>query len=178
MKKVAVLGNTGGGKSTLAKHLAVLTRLPLYPIDLIQFKAGGGRVPHEEYLKAHADLLHRDEWIIDGFGDIASAWERFAQADTLVYIDLPLVTHYWWVTKRFIAGLFVTPQGWPENSPMWRSTIDSYKVVWRCERRLAPKYRQLVAEAVTSKRVHHLKSPAEMATFLDAVKREYMGPRF
>jgi adenylate kinase family enzyme len=64
MKKVAIFGNTGGGKSTLANRLAELTRLPLYPIDLIQFKASGGRVPHDEYLKAHADLLRRDKWII------------------------------------------------------------------------------------------------------------------
>ena len=27
----------------------------------------GGRVPHEEYLKAHADLLSREEWVIDPF---------------------------------------------------------------------------------------------------------------
>ena len=51
MRRVAIFGNTGGGKSTLAKRLAELVRLPLYPIDLIQFKAGGGRVPHDEYLK-------------------------------------------------------------------------------------------------------------------------------
>ena len=44
MKKVAIFGNTGGGKSTLAKRLTEVTRLPLYPIDLIQFKAGGGKV--------------------------------------------------------------------------------------------------------------------------------------
>ena len=175
MKKVAIFGNTGGGKSTLAKRLTEVTRLPLYPIDLIQFKAGGGRVAYDEYLKAHADLLRRDEWITDGFGDVASAWERFAQVDTLVYIDLPLVTHYWWVTKRLIEGLFVTPEGWPEKSPMWRSTMDSYKVVWLCERRLTPRYRQLVADAAASKRVHHLKSPTEMATFLDAIKREYVS---
>ena len=31
-----------------------LTPLPLYTIDLTQFKAGDGRVPHDEYLKAHA----------------------------------------------------------------------------------------------------------------------------
>lgn len=40
MQRVAVFGNAGGGKSTLAKRLAELTRLPLYPLDLIQFKAG------------------------------------------------------------------------------------------------------------------------------------------
>jgi adenylate kinase family enzyme len=53
VKKVAVFGNAGGGKSTLARRLAELTRLPLHPIDTIQFKAGGGEVPRDEYLKAH-----------------------------------------------------------------------------------------------------------------------------
>src|SRR5512132_1653911 len=118
MKRVAVFGNAGGGKSTLARQLAELTRLPLYPLDRIQFRAGGGRVAHDEYLKAHADLVCRDAWIIDGFGCVASAWERFAAADTLIHIDLPLVTHYRWVTRRLLEGLFVTPEGWPENSPM------------------------------------------------------------
>lgn len=162
MKRVAVFGNAGGGKSTLAKHVASLTRLPLYPLDLVQFRAGGGQVPREEYLNAHAELLRKDEWIIDGYGSLASTWERFSAADTLVYIDLPVTTHYRWVTKRLIKGLFVTPQGWPENSPIWASTIDSYKVIWRCHRRLTPRYRQLVADMAASKRVYHLKSPAEM----------------
>jgi len=173
MKRVAVFGNAGGGKSTLAKRLADITRLPLYPLDSIHYRVGGGKVPHEEYLKAHADLLRKDEWIIDGFGCVASAWERFSKADTLVYIDLPLITHHWWVTKRLIKGLFVTPEGWPKNSPMWRSTMSSYKVLWRCHRRLTPKYRQLVTDVVASKRVHHLKSPAEMTAFLNIIKREY-----
>jgi adenylate kinase family enzyme len=60
MKRVVVFGNTGGGKSTLARRLAELTGLPFYPLDLIEFKAGGAAVPHEEYLKAHADILRRD----------------------------------------------------------------------------------------------------------------------
>jgi adenylate kinase family enzyme len=172
MKRVAVFGNAGGGKSTLARRLVDLTRLPLYPLDTIQYRAGGGEVPHEEYLKTHAELLRQDEWIIDGFGCVASAWERFSQADTLVYVDLPLVTHYRWVTKRLIKGLFVTPEGWPEGSPMWSSTMNSYRVLWLCHRRLTPRYRALVADVAASKRVHHVKSPAEMTAFLDAIKRE------
>jgi adenylate kinase family enzyme len=173
MKRVAVFGNAGGGKSTLAKRLAELTGLPLYPLDTIQFRAGGGEVPHQEYLQAHADLLRRDAWIIDGFGCVASAWERFARADTLVYVDLPLITHHWWVTKRLIKGLFATPEGWPDNSPMWSSTMSSYRVLWLCHRRLTPRYRQLVAEVAAPKRAHHLKSPAEMTAFLDAIEREH-----
>ena len=41
---------------------------------------------------AHADLLRREE--------------AFSKADTPVYIDLPLITHHWWVTKRLLKGLF------------------------------------------------------------------------
>jgi adenylate kinase family enzyme len=175
MRRVAVFGNAAGGKSTLAKRLASLTRLPLHALDRIQFRTGGGKVPHEEYLKAHADILRQEDWIIDGFGCIASAWERFSKADTLVYIDLPVATHFRWATKRLIQGLFTTPEGWPENSPIWRSTVDSYKVVWLCHLRLTPRYRRLVAERELAKIVHHLRSPAEMRAFLQRIEREYAG---
>jgi adenylate kinase family enzyme len=173
VKRVAIFGNTGAGKSTLGKRLHELTHLPLYPLDLMQFRPGGSKVPDEEFLQAHAKLLGQDAWIIDGYGDAVSAWERFKVADTLVFIDLPLLTHCWWVTKRLIRGQFANPEGWPERSPIWSSTVHCYKVMWLCHQQLTPKYRQLIAEAADSKRVHHLTSPAAMKTFLAAVKREF-----
>jgi adenylate kinase family enzyme len=172
VKKIAVFGNAGGGKSTLAKKLAELTRIPLYPLDMIQYRAGGSKVPHDEYLKAHTELLQRDGWIIDGYGCRNSAWERFACADTLVYIDLPLFTHFLWVTKRLFKGFFVTPEGWPEGSPMLGSTISSYRVLWLCHRHLTPKYRELVSAARRQKRVYHLRFAAGMETLLKEVRGE------
>jgi adenylate kinase family enzyme len=179
MRKVAVFGNAGAGKSTLARRLAELTGLPLYPLDIILFggcyrpdQKDGGKLTYETYLKLHADLLGRDDWIIDGYGSIDTLWKRFEVADTLIYIDLPLLTHYRWVTARLVKGLFRNPPGWPDNSPVWESSLDSYRVVWGCHRGLTPKYRQYVANAATSKRVHHLKSPAEMKAFLQGVKKD------
>ena len=155
--------------------MAELTHIPLYPLDMIQYRAGGGEAPHDEYLKAHAALLQRDAWIIDGYGCVKSAWERFASADTLVYIDLPLFTHFLWVTKRLLKGLLVTPEGWPESSPMLSSTVSSYRVLWLCHRRLTPRYRELVSAAHQHKRVHHLRSAAEMNAFLNGVRLEGLG---
>jgi hypothetical protein len=176
MKKVAVFGNAGGGKSTLSRRLAELTGLPLHVVDILKFRPGGVEVPHAEYLKVHADLLGREEWIIDGFGCVASAWERFAAADTLVYVDLPLLTHYRWVTKRLIGGLFADPKGWPPHSPLWSSTLSSYRVIPRCHRSLTPRYRQLVAAAAASKRVHHLRSPGAIEAFLQSAERGVVRP--
>ena len=181
MRKIAVFGNAGAGKSRLARQLAEATGHPLYCLDKLQFRAGrywpeetdGGKIPDDEYLKVHAGIIERNEWIIDGFGSAALTWQRFAAADTLVYIDLPLMTHYRWVTSRFVSGLIKNPPGWPENSPLWASTLQSYRNVWRCHRWLTPKYRQLVADAQSCKRVHHLRSAAQIAAFLQAVKREH-----
>jgi len=173
MKRVAVFGNAGGGKSTFARQLAEITRLPLHVLDKLQFREGGAPAPHDEYLEVHRDLLTQETWIIDGYGDNATVWERFGAADTLVYVDLALPIHYWRVTRRLIKGLFADPEGWPKGSPLWRSTMASHKVIPRCHRFMTPRYRRLVAEMAASKRVAHLRSPREMAAFLDGVRNEF-----
>lgn len=115
MKRIAIFGNAGGGKSTLARELASITGLPLQALDKLRYRVGGGEVPYDEYLAAHTILVNSDSWIIDGFGCIKTVWERLAAADTLIHVDLPLATHFLWVTKRLVKGLFVTPESWPEN---------------------------------------------------------------
>ena len=42
----------------MSRRLAEITRLPLYPIDVMQYRRGGGKVPDEEYLQAHAEGTH------------------------------------------------------------------------------------------------------------------------
>lgn len=177
MKRVAVFGNAGGGKSTLARELAVITGLPLAVVDELQYRAGGVRVPHEEYLQAHAALIANDEWIIDGFGGIDLLWERLEAADTLIHVDLPLAVHAFWVTKRLIKGLFVTPKGWPEGSGVVSSSISSYRVLWPCHTRLTPKYRVYVAEAAKQKRVFHLRSSRQSMQFLMSMRKEHAQVR-
>lgn len=184
MNKVAVFGNAGGGKSTLARRLAAITGLPLYVLDIVQFRDGrywpdekdGGQCSREEYAALHADLIARERWIIDGYGSVATAWERFAAADTLVHVDLPILAHYVGVTRRFVTGLLRNPPGWPENSPLWESTLDGYRVVGRCHRDLTPRYRAMMAEAAGAKRVHHLTSRAAMKDFIESVEREHRSP--
>jgi len=175
VKRVAVFGNAGGGKSTLAKRLADLTRLPLYALDSIQWGPGGVEVPHDQYLAAHAEILRRESWIIDGYGCRASTFERLATADTLVYIDLPLATHYAWATKRLFQGIYRTPEGWPPGSPIISSTFACYRTIWLCHRRLTPVYRKLVAEAPQDQRVFHLRTPGDIVRCLHEVARSVSG---
>ncbi|EXJ11931.1 hypothetical protein [Nitrincola nitratireducens] len=112
MNKIAVFGKPGSGKSTLSKALASATGIPLHQLDSIVYKQNGELVDACVFDKAHEDILSSERWIIDGFGPIGSFNQRLEVADTLVYVDLPYLTSYWFVTKRLLKGLFVKPEGW------------------------------------------------------------------
>ncbi|HEY9669713.1 MAG TPA: adenylate kinase [Coleofasciculaceae cyanobacterium] len=172
MKKVAVFGNTGGGKSTLSKRLSQITGLPLHPLDKIQYQSGGKLVPHEDYQHAHQQILATDRWIIDGFGCMETVWLRLNEADTLVFIDLPLYVHFRWVTKRLITGFFSPPEGWPQNSPILKSSLTSYRVLWLCHKRLTPKYREYIEQAQSVKRVYHIRSTQQIQQFFELIENE------
>jgi adenylate kinase family enzyme len=172
MQKVAVFGNAGGGKSTLSKRLSEITGLPLYPLDKIKFLPGGAEVSPEDYKQNHAKILATDRWIIDGFGCMETVWQRLSEADSLIFIDLPLYVHFWLVTKRLITGSFKLPEGWPENSPILKSSLSSYRVLWLCYKRLTPKYREYIEQARSTQRVYHIRSTEQIAQFLKSIETE------
>ena len=169
MKKIAVFGNAGGGKSILSRKLAQKTNLPLHILDKVQYKSGGVAISSEEFKQIHQEILDNEQWIIDGFGDFETLWQRLDAADTLVYIDLPIYLHFWWVTKRFITSYIDPPKGWPDNSPLWKSSMNSYKALYLCEKYLTHRYRDYVAKVKATKNVHHLRSPEQITHFLKSI---------
>jgi adenylate kinase family enzyme len=172
MKKVAVFGNAGGGKSTLSKRLFEITGLPLYVLDKIQYQSGGAKVPQEDYRCIHQQILETDQWIIDGFGCLETLWTRLNETDSLVFIDLPLYVHFWWVTKRLFTGYFNPPAGWPEKSPILKSSLTSYRALWLCHKFLTPKYREYVEKVQSSKSVYHICSTVQISQFLESIEDE------
>ena len=172
MKKVAVFGNAGGGKSTLSKRLSEMTGLPLYVLDKIQYSSGGIELPPEDYKRIHQEILATDQWIIDGFGCMETVWLRLNEADSLVFVDLPLYLHFGWVTKRLITGYFKPPEGWPENSPILKSSMNSYRALWLCHKYLTPRYREYIEQAQSTKRVYHIRSTEQISQFFESIETE------
>ena len=64
--KIAVFGKPGGGKSTLSRKIAVAADLPLHQLDLVQYEKGGAKVPDQEFLRRHPDILVREHWVVAG----------------------------------------------------------------------------------------------------------------
>lgn len=96
----------------VAVQLGGLTEcIDFYVLDKIKYQPGGTEVTQEDYKRTQEKILVNDRWIIDGFGCIETLWQRLNEADTLVFVDLPLHVHFWWVTKRLITGYFKLPEG-------------------------------------------------------------------
>lgn len=172
MQKVAVFGNAGGGKSTLSRKLSEVTGLPLHVLDKVKYRSGGIEVPAEDYKRAHQQILETERWIIDGFGCLETLWLRLDEADSLIFVDLPLPLHFWWVTKRFTTGYFNPPAGWPEKSPILKSSMNSYRTVWRCHKFLTPKYREYIKNAQSTKTVYHIRSTEQISQFLESIENK------
>ncbi len=163
MKKIAVFGKPGSGKSTLSKHLASATDIQLQQLDSIVYKKNGDLVDRETYDREHENILSSDNWIIDGFGPVGSFHKRLDVADTLIYIDLP---YYWLVTKRLIKGLFVKPEGWPDGSSILKGSLQSYKVLRLCPKFWNDGFLQRLQELSANKSLYVIRSMSELNEFV------------
>ena len=167
MKKIVVFGKPGSGKSTLSKRLASATGIKLHALDSIEFKKNGDKVDSSTYNEVHENILSSDSWIIDGFGPIESFNKRLGVADTLIYIDLSYSVSYWLVTKRFLKGLLIKPEGWPDGSSVLKGTLESYRVLRICPKFWNNDFIQRLEKESTNKTLYVIRSISELNRFID-----------
>jgi len=167
MRKIAVFGKPGSGKSTLSKNLASATGIQLHQLDSIVFKKNGDRVDRKTYDREHGNILSSDSWIIDGFGPIESFYERLDVADTLIYIELPYIVSYWLVTKRLLKGWVVKPEGWPDGSSVLKGTLESYRTLKLCPKFWNDAFTNKLEELSANKSVYVIRSVAELNSFVE-----------
>jgi adenylate kinase family enzyme len=169
MKKIAVFGKPGSGKSTLSKNLALATGIQLHQLDSIVYKKNGDLADRKTYDRVHEKILSSNSWIIDGFGPIESFFKRLDAAETLIYIDLPYVVSYWLVTKRLLKGLLVKPEGWPDGSSILKGTLASYKTLKLCPKFWNDDFMQKLEEISANKSLYVIRSISELNTFVDKI---------
>ena len=165
MTKVAILGNAGGGKSTLCDCLSRATHLPAYQLDQLLWNPGWVPTPFDQFETEHDDILKRDAWIIDGIATLESIEKRLEASDTIIFVDLPLWVHYWWATKRQVMCIFRDRPNFVEGCPMLPKTLDIIKMMWAIDKNYRPVILQLIKCYEQKKRIFHLQSPGELAQF-------------
>ncbi|MDW0109443.1 P-loop NTPase family protein [Sporosarcina aquimarina] len=102
MQRIVVLGVSAGvGKSTFARQLGAKLTLPVTYLDRLYFEPGWKEVSEEVFQQRQAEVCVQRAWIIEGnYSKTLSL--REAHADTIIYLELPLLVCLGRVVKRRI----------------------------------------------------------------------------
>jgi adenylate kinase family enzyme len=113
MRRVAIVGATGVGKTTLAARLAERLGVPHVELDALYWEAGWQPASRDVFRQRVTSVLG-DAWVTDGnYGQARDLiWGR---ADTLVWLDLPLVVALWRVISRTLVRIVRREVLWSDN---------------------------------------------------------------
>ncbi len=91
MQRVVILGRAASGKSTLARALGAITKLPVMELDKLFWQPGLLPTPREAWSAVQERLAHQEQWIMDGdLGPYDAVQARLRRADTVILLDFSL----------------------------------------------------------------------------------------
>ena len=89
VRRILVVGATGSGKTTLARRLSTLTKIPHLELDLVRYERGWQETPLADFCGRVASIADGDSWIIDG--NYAAVREpTWRRAQLVVWLDYPI----------------------------------------------------------------------------------------
>lgn len=170
-KRIAIIGSTASGKSTLANKLSQLYELPHIELDQMLFE-NQSRKTDEEFRTAVKEVVERPKWICDGvFYNLADIiWPK---ADIVIWLDVPLKTTYKQVLSRSL-GRIIRRQSKPGGQRQTLKTAFGRNgIVTRTphiHRKVTTNYEKLVPQYVPANKVVRLKSRKEVSDWLEKQK--------
>lgn len=157
MERVAIIGNGGGEKSTLARQLAERHGLFYCSVDQVQWAPGWQPAPEEFVSSRLREVIDRDRWVIDGWGPWPSIEQRFESSDTIVFVDLPLWMHFWLAAERQLAIARGEERADPvQGCDDLEVTRRLFETIWRVDQEAKPRLVGLLDRYIAERRYYHL----------------------
>ena len=172
-RRIAVVGTTGSGKTTLAAQLAERLGLAHVELDALNWGPNWTPAPREVFRQRAAEALSGDAWAADGnyraVRDIV--WGR---ADTLVWLDYSLPLIMGRLLWRTLQRILTREELWGGNRErFWAQffTRDSL-LLWALQtyRRRRREFPQMFAQPEHAHlTVVHLRSPRATREWLEGL---------
>lgn len=170
MRRVVVIGTTGSGKSRLAERLAGQTGLRVIELDALFWGRDWQPVPLELFRHRVECETRDDGWIVVGnYNQVRDlVWPN---ADTLVWLDLPLSLVMWRLVCRTVQRAATKEELWGTgNRESFRNAFLSRQsiLLWalKTHRRNRQKYTAEFGSLAKEKRVVRLQSKRQVERFV------------
>ena len=152
MQRVVILGRAASGKSTLARALGAITKLPVMELDKLFWRPGLLPTPREAWSAVQERLAGQERWIMDGdLGPYDAVEVRLRRADTVILLDFSLVRCACQAIKRS-----------RERADFWRWLL-AYR------RKYLPLLLQAIAQHASTADVLILRDPRAAERFLNVL---------
>lgn len=149
MRRVAIIGCGGSGKTTVGRRLAAAIGAQITHLDAVFYDDAWNKLPAEKFAALQEELVAADTWVIDG--NYASTLPiRLRRATHVIFLDLPATTCLWGIVQRRCRY-----RGGQHTDGVYdRITWSFVKYVWGYRREMAPRVRALLAEHAGHAQVH------------------------
>ena len=119
-RRIAVIGNTGSGKSTVAATLAHCLGLEHIELDAFMHEPGWTEAAPEVFRERVARAVRADRWVADGnYGQARDLiWPR---AELVVWLDYTLPRVLLQLFRRTMRRLIRREELWNGNRERWRT---------------------------------------------------------
>ncbi len=173
MQRMSVVGVTGSGKTTLARHVAARLDLPCIELDALHWKAGWTMANLDDFRTDVAHAVAGGRWVADGnYAKVRDlVWGR---ADTLVWLDYTLALVLGRLLRRTLRRVGTGQELWNGNKERFTDQFLSREslFLWAIgtHRRYRVQFPSLLQEeAYAHLTVVRLRTPTQARRWLDSV---------
>lgn len=154
IKRIAIIGSPGAGKSTMAKKLGEVTGIEYFHLDKYYHNSGWVPKPKEEFRKIVSELVLKEEWIMDGNyrGTLDLRAER---ADLIIFLNYSSVFSIYRIYKRIFKSKLGRENRTdiPEDCYEEWLPIDFTKWTWNYNKTCVPDTYRILSELNVSESV-------------------------
>jgi adenylate kinase family enzyme len=122
--RIAIIGVTGSGKTTLAARLSLALNIPNVELDALHWQPNWVMSELSTFRGQVAQALSGPAWVVDGnYSKVRDLiWPR---ANTLVWLDYPLSVILLQLTRRTFERVFTRVELWNGNRETFRGAFFS-----------------------------------------------------
>lgn len=172
LKRIAIVGTSCAGKSTLARELSERTGAPHVNLDELFWGPNWTARPAEEFARSVEQATLAENWIVDG-NYAATRALVLQRATAAIWLDLPLRTLWSRAVRRTFWRLVTREQLFNGNREPLLGFLHSYWIPWWVLRTYRERRREYAALFATPEcahlRVIVIRSMRELEEFLERI---------
>ena len=166
--RIAVVGTTCAGKTTVAKRLAELHGVPHVELDALHWGPGWSEPTAEDFRARVEEALSVENWVADGAYHGKLGALVLDRAELIVWLDPPLTTVLRRLGSRTVRRVRSGEELWGGNRETWRGTFFSRDSLFLWVLKTHRPRRARYEERLAQHNVVRLRSDGEIGAWLSA----------